>query len=214
MRAHHNYGGSDPGLVPARHHDQISNCKRKHKLVCFARWMYPLGVSTNGQCFKRFCLDPSEYHTSPLGSLATTATSPTTYAVNNNYASAGQRTSFERLSGNEQPSPRLTNSGIQHDLPLPQPNSAFEFSPHGTGSDISGAPGLDRSVGIQGPDRSTDHAAAAFTSVAEAVATAPAARSHLHSRPPSDGRPRTIRQPDPVDIGALTLFDASSLFQR
>lgn len=69
---------------------------------------------------------------------------------------------------------------------------------------------------ISGPARSSIHAAAAFTSVADAVAVAEAPVSLATTLRPLTGsnKARGVKIPDAIDLGLLASFEAAALFQR
>jgi hypothetical protein len=69
---------------------------------------------------------------------------------------------------------------------------------------------------IAGPARSSIHAAAAFTSIADAVAVAKAPVSLATTLRPLTGsnKARTVKIPDAIDLGLLASFEAAALFQR
>ena len=69
---------------------------------------------------------------------------------------------------------------------------------------------------VSGAARSSIHAAAAFTSVADAVAVAEAPIPLATTLRPLTGstKARTVKIPDAIDLGLLASFEAAALFQR
>lgn len=67
-----------------------------------------------------------------------------------------------------------------------------------------------------GASKPSAHAAAAFTSVAEAVATAPGLQSGSNRPVTGSGpdRSKALRYPDPIELNIITVFEARDLFQQ